>query len=656
MGMNYGKIKEWILAEDCFEPTQLGKCEAVMSLGNGYLGIRSAAEEAYLGETRDMLVNGTFNKCDSSAVTELPNAPDMLAVELWLNGERFTLEQGTVEEYSRELNIKTAELNRSVIWISPKGCKVKLVFRRVVSLERIHEFASRIEITPISGKLHVQMKTGINGRVTNTGSQHFTDGEKRFYEGRYMQYVSKTTESGITFIQSSVHRFAVNGKETELSMQLNMDQRRIYGTFDGDIEKDDTLSIEKSCNVYTSRDLDMQGNTTEEIQEISLDALKKQAEAGYPRLAADTAKEWDEQVWKETPIEITGDAFDQFAVRFAQYHLRLMLPCHDDRMNIGAKGLTGEGYKGHTFWDTEIFLLPYYTFTCPEAAKKLEKYRCHSLPGAHQKALHNGYQGAMFPWESAWLDDGEVTPEYCDVDIVTGRPLKVWSGFIEQHVTSDVAYGVWQYAAITGDMEFMEQYGYELILDTAVFWASRVEKGTDGKYHINDVVGPDEFREHVNDNAFTNYMAHWNMKKALEIYDNLKQGNPELFTRLDEKLKLENVYPVLKERCENMYLPRPTEEGVMPQDDRYLQCRDIDLSKYKTQEHVGGIMRDYNLEQIQQIQVSKQADVLVLFFLLEDLFSPEVKAATWEYYEPRTIHDSSLSLSTHRFLPATWDR
>lgn len=197
----------------------------------------------------------------------------------------------------------------------------------------------------------------------------------------------------------------------------------------------------------------------------------------------------------------------------------------------------------------------------------------------------------------------------------------------------------------------MEKYGYELVMDTAIFWASRLEKnGDDGKYHVNDVVGPDEYREHVNDNAFTNYMAHWNMKKAMEYYHLLKEEKPEIFARLDNKLNLETAYAQWEDGCANLFFPVQNAENVLPQDDRYLSCRDIDLTKYREQEHVGGITRDYNLEQINQIQVSKQADCLVLFFLMEDAFPPEVKKASWSYYEKRTLHDSSLSLSTHSVL------
>lgn len=673
MAMDYSRVGKWILREDSFDVEHLGKCEAVMSLGNGYLGLRSATEEKYLGETRDLLINGTFNKFDPSAVTELPNVADMTAMEIRINNERFTLEQGTIDSYNRELNIQSAELKREIIWTSPKGDQVKLVFCRVVSLGRLHDFAIQVEITPLSDDVTIDMKSGIDGRVTNTGAQHFTDGDMRFYEGRYIQYVPKTTQSDITFVLNTTHKFWKDHEAIEVPAQLNMDLRKVYGGYHTEVKKGETLKIEKYCNVYTSRDYDMQEKNVTDIQALSLEQIKELAGIGYGKLAEDTKDEWKKQVWERIPITIEGNEQDNFAIHFAQYHLRLMVPAHDNRMNIGAKGLSGEGYRGHCFWDTEIFLLPYYIFTQPEIARKLEEYRYLSLPGAHKKAEHNGYQGAMFPWESAWLDDGEVTPEYQGVDIVTGLLIKVWSGFIEQHITADVAFGVWQYYTITGDQDYMDKYGYELIFDTARFWVSRLEDKNrqihetvneqgiteftetvteDGLYHICDVVGPDEYKEHKTDNAFTNYLAVWNIKKALEYYELLKKEKLDLFQALEEKLNLEYWYKEWTEKVDKVFLPIPNECKVLPQDSTYLTLKDIDLSKYMAQDFVGGIFRDYNLTQINQIQVSKQADVLVLFFLLEDLFPHEVKAATWAYYSARTTHDSSLSLCTHAVLAA----
>lgn len=652
MGMDYSKISEWIIREDCFDKNKLGKCEAIMSLGNGYLGLRSATEERYLNETRGLFVAGTFNKFDENEVTELPNAADMIAMKIVIDGENFSLTDGVIEEYARELNIRTGELKRNIIWISPKGIKLRLTFYRIVSLKRLHVLAQRVEITPLDrvGDACIEIKSGINGKMTNTGSQHFSEGDKRFYDKKVIQFVQTTGQSKIDFVDTTVHKLMVNENPLDVEAEVYIERREIFAGYRIEIKEGQTFCIEKYSTVYTSRDLDMEGKTKTEIQKIAYEATKNLENIGYQALMEESKKQWEEEVWNPAPIHIEGNELDEFSIHFAQYHLRLMVPAHDSRMNIGAKGLSGEGYKGHTFWDTEIFLLPYYIFTAPKTARKLEEYRYFSLPGARKKAKHNQYKGAMFPWESAWLDDGEVTPEYMDVDILTGKPNKVWSGFIEQHITSDVAFGVWQYSTITGDEDYMEKYGYELIMDTAIFWASRLEEGEDGKYHINDVVGPDEYREHVNDNAFTNYMAHWNMEKAVEYYDFLREEKWEIFDRLNQKLGLEKAYEDWKKGCEKIYLPTPTKENILPQDDRYLSCRDIDLSKYKAQEHVGGITRDYNLEQINQIQVSKQADVLVLFFLLEDRFKEEVKKASWKHYEARTLHDSSLSLSTHSVL------
>lgn len=654
MGMDYSKISEWTLREDCFDSEKLGKCEAVMSLGNGYLGLRSATEEHYFGEVRGLYVAGTFNQYDQHEVTELPNAADMVGMDLFIDGERFSLNAGRTEDYTRELNVKTGELYRHVLWTSKGGKRVKLTFKRIVSLKRLHVIAQQVEIEPEQDVV-VKLRSGIDGTMTNTGSQHFSDGDKRFYEKRYIQFVQTTSQSGIDFVNTSTHVIKMDDRALQKEPEVFIERRKVYVGYEEEVKAGAVFTIEKYSDVYTGRDRELEGKSIEDIQRAGLDTCKESARIGYEALALESAQQWQEEVWDKAPITIEGKkreaALDEFAVHYAQYHMRTMVPRHDNRMNIGAKGLSGEGYKGHTFWDTDIFLLPYYIFTDPEAARKLEEYRYLSLPGAHVKAKHNGYKGAMFPWESAWLDDGEVTPEYMGVDVITGEPSKVWSGFIEQHITADVAFGVWQYSVITGDEAFMEECGYELIMDTARFWASRLEKtGGDGKYHINDVVGPDEYREHVNDNAFTNYMAHWNMAKAMEYYNLLKEQKIEIFDRLNKKLHLDEAYAAWKDGCEHLFLPQPTAEGVLPQDDRYLNCRDIDLTKYKTQEHVGGITRDFNLEQINQIQVSKQADVLVLFFLMEKTFPLEVKKASWEYYEKRTLHDSSLSMSTHSVL------
>ena len=639
----------WEIAETNFDPSALGKVEANFCLGNGYLGLRSALEEKYPGETRDLLVAGTFDRFSEEEVTELPNAADVTNIELFLNGERFDLLRGTIHSYERVINLKTGLLTRNVRWSSPKGASYTLKYERVVSLRRLHTVALRVTVIPDADTTLV-VKSGIDGRVTCDGTQHFTEGQTRYYDRKYMQFCPRTVQSDITFVLDAAHVFTVDGAACAPGSDINIVRRQMYSSFTLALKAGQTAVMEKFANVFTTRDKEAAGVPLPEIQAYALEQLKSDEAAGFDGILAESAAAWAEKVWDRVPIEIDGPAFDQLLIRFAQYHMQLMTPAHDNRMNIGAKGFSGEGYKGHTFWDTEIFLLPYFIFTMPEVARSLEEYRYLSLPGAHEKARHNGYEGAQFPWESAWLDDGEVTPEYMGTDIVTGQLIKVWSGFIEIHITADVAFGVWQYYTITGDQDYMDKYGYELILDCAKFWSSRLEEGDDGLLHINDVVGPDEYKEHVNDNAFTNYMALWTMRKAVEYAGLLKAEKPELYASLDKKLCLAEQVPVWQQRADRLFLTRPNEQNVLPQDSTYLTLRDIDLTKYKKQSHVGGIYKDYNQDQITKIQVTKQADVMVLFYLLEEQFSREVKLASWNYYEPRCLHDSSLSLSTHSVL------
>jgi len=647
--LDFSKANEWKIVETDFDPSALGKVEANFCLGNGYLGLRSATEEQYRGETRDLLVAGTFDRFSEEEVTELPNAADVTNIEITLNGARFDLTQGTIRSYQRTINIQNGLLTREVEWTSPKGEIFTLKFERMVSLKRLHTIAARVTIIPECDAA-ITIQSGIDGRTTCDGSQHFTEGETRFYDKKYLQYTPKTIQSGITFVLDATHHFYVDGAEVEPKSDINILRRRMFSKFALGVKAGQAVVLEKFSNVFTSRDKELKGYTKQELQAHALAQLQEDEKAGFNVLLAESAACWLEKVWMRVPITIDGPDFDQLAIRFAQYHMQLMTPAHDNRMNIGAKGLSGEGYKGHTFWDTEIFLLPYFIFNMPEVARSLEEYRYLSLPEAHAKAAHNGYVGAQFPWESAWLDDGEVTPEYMGTDIVTGQLIKVWSGFIEIHITADVAYGVWQYYQCTGDQDFMDKYGYELILDCAKFWASRLEPGKDGKLHINDVVGPDEYKEHVDDNAFTNYLVWWTLKKAIQYCFQLKAEKPELYSALDQKLGLANLRQKWEEQVDNIFLTQPNEDGVLPQDSTYLTLQDIDLTKYKKQAHVGGIYKDYNQEQITKIQVSKQADVMVLFLLLEELFPHQVKLASWDYYEPRCLHDSSLSLSTHSVL------
>lgn len=639
----------WLIGEHNFSDKKLGKMEAVLSLGNGYIGIRSATEEEYVGEKRNTFVAGTFNKFSENEVTELPNVPDVISMKIFFNGVRLDLNKGKVTQYKRILNLRNGELIRSFRW-EYQDIDVYITFKRFVSFAQKHLIAQKVEFENLGKDLNVEILSGIDGQVVNSGSQHFFEGDKSLVDGKYLQMFPKTTQSAIDFVLTSVHSFV----NKEVNQRIEMDRRKIYYRYWFDLSSQEKVTVEKLSNIHTSIDLEHEGQTLEIIRNEAVKELTLALEQKYDYLLMESTNEWNQQVWENCPIEIeSSQTEDQLAIHFAQYHLHIMTPKHDERMNIGAKGLSGEGYKGHTFWDTEIFMLPYFIFTHPEIAQKLVTYRYLGLQGARRKAQENGFEGAQYPWEAAWPSDGETTPVWGAADIITGQPTKIWSGFIEQHITSDVTFGIKQYIDVTGDSQFANEKGYEIIFDTAKFWASRVEWIEQNKrYEILNVVGPDEYKEHVDNNAFTNYTAHWNITLAIKTYNYLTVSNPTLLSKLRERLDLDRVYQEWLNKVDLIYLPKATDEGVLPQDDEYLTKEIIDLSKYKSQENVGVLFHDYNLEQVNNMQVTKQADVLLLIYLFEQLFDKKLKLTNWNYYEPKTLHDSSLSLATHAVLAA----
>ncbi len=653
-----GEFTNWLVEESFFDERYLGKCEAIFCQGNGYIGVRSALEEEYVGETRNLFVTGTFNKFDENEVTELPNMPDMTKIVLMIDGKRFCMTDGILHDYHRVLNLKNGEVIRTVLWESPDGKKVSFEFKHMTSMDNEHVMVSKVTICPETD-IDLKVISGIDGRVSNSGSQHFAEGKRRIYDYTYLEMVSETTQSKVTAALHCAHKFTVNGQAVKPSLLPIIARREIKLSAEIQVKAGEAFCVEKFSTVHTTRDLAYRNagsaEALEALKNDSKQMIMKVYESDYETLLEESTAVW-QKIWEREDILIDSEnPIDQLAMRFAIYHLNIMVKKDDNRVGIGAKAMSGEGYKGHSFWDTEVFILPYYMMTQPNTAKMLLEYRYNTLEGARRKAKENGYEGAMYPWESAWIDDGEVTPLWGEADVVTGETLPILTGLIEQHISADVSFAVWQYYNATQDEDFMNRCGYEIIMDTARFWASRLEWNEAlERYEINDVIGPDEYSEHVNNNAYTNYLAAYNMKLAVTLMDCLASGSETqkaVFERLNQALDLDRTKNLIQERLPKVYLPKPDEmTGIVPQFDGYFDLKEIDLKKYKESTVVGTIYKDYNMEQISAMQVLKQSDLVVLMYLLDDLFDGETKKKNYFYYETRTLHDSSLSKSTHSVL------
>ena len=667
--MGEGEYKSWIISETEFHSHFIGKYESIMSLGNGYMGLRTAVEEKYLGVKRNLFVAGTFNKFSRNETTELPNAADITQLAIIINGNTFSLKSGKHREFRQELNLKDGEYTRSVIWQGPTEQEFHIVFRRFVSMDNLHLIGMKVEITPINTTADVSIISGINGQITNSGSQHFEDGQKRVHDKKYIELNQSTTESHIDFVFMCHNKMYTASKAVPVSL-ISSDRRSISEKIFAKVHRFETLVLEKKVLIYTSRDKefssldpDYKGKYSSRNQRLgtlikmrkrALEQIKILDAKSYDDLLEKSIFKW-QQLWDKIDVKILAkDNFDQVAIRFALFHMVAFTPAHDNRYSIAAKGFSGEKRKGHTFWDTEIFILPMFMFEAPKVARSLLEYRYNSINSAREKAAKKGYEGAMYPWESAWLDHGEAAPIWGSLNIYTAKNTIIPTGFIEQHISADIAFATWQYFMVTHDHDFMDKYGYEIIFETATFWASRVEWDSNmNLYIIKDIMGPDEYKSYINNNTYTNYMAHWNIQKAIEYYCIIKKDNPEIFDTLNKSLDIQNRFVKWNEIVDKIYLPKPRKDDlIIPQDDSYLNKKQINLSKYKKQGQTRTIFQDYDKGEINQLQITKQADLLMLFFLLGNKFTDIVKKANWDYYEPRTLHDSSLSLSIHTILAA----
>ncbi|MBR6708815.1 MAG: glycoside hydrolase family 65 protein [Clostridia bacterium] len=630
------------IIEAASRPQFIAKTESIFAQGNGYLGLRCTTEEERAGERRGLFAAGSFHRLPDG-ISELPNLPDPTGMTVLIDGEPLT-DTGTVD-YSRELNLLDGTVVRRFT-ARIGGKQIKAVYTRFIPLTERNLICQRIELTPLDGSCKAELISDINGRQTNAGAQHFGDGRCRLAGAQCITYTAEAIPKtpAMTVSAAALHLLP-NG----FSCSPFTARRRIGLRCSGTLSAGETTIIEKYSAI----------TVTDSPDNPPTDALIERAErakkTGFDAIHLAHRRAWSDY-WAACGVGIeTEDVFAKTAMRFAQYHLRAMIDAGNSNCGIGAKGLTGEGYRGHSFWDTEIFLFPYYLHTMPDAARALLAYRAAGLEAAKAKAASRGFAGAMYPWEAARPEEGEVCPDYADFDIVTGEPMPVLTGRDEHHITADVAWAVVRYAEAIGDDDFMTQSGYEMLIETARFWASRAEYIPErNRYEICGVIGPDEYKEDVDNNAYTNHMAAFNLRAGIAAIDRLT-GDPGLTDvrdRLEESLSLNEIRTTLHEVLTHLYLPMPGDGGLIPQTDSYLDLPPLDLDKYRRIGDVGSIYRDFNNAQLANYRVSKQADTVMLLALMPSLTDVETARRNLRFYEAYTLHDSSLSRATHAQLAA----
>jgi beta-phosphoglucomutase len=642
---------EWMLIEPEFDPAKLRARETVFTIGNGYLGTRGSFEESYPKALPITLINGVYD--DIPVVyTELANCPDWLLLVVIINGEQFRLDAGEILTYERRLDLRHGVLSRSIRWRSPIGNTVDLQFDRFASLADEQVLALRCQITPINFNGMIEVQSSINGYPQNQGFDHWEhlDRGKTEY-GVWLHVRTRSTQ-----IELGMAAKMTTSCTEAISQIINTpDCPTLTTTFFATAGQ--SVTVEKLVTVFTSR---------EDKSPLQAAQTKLAALPAYSILLAAHQQAWN-RVWEQSDIEIEGDITAQLAVRYNLFQL-FIGGCTaqgslntDDPDSIPAKTLSGFGYRGHIFWDTEIFILPFFTWTQPAIARSLLNYRFDTLPGARRKAAHSGYQGAMFAWESAATGD-EMTPKWSLSSDSYVEPVRIWNGEREIHISADIAYAVWQYWQITGDDIWLRDCGAEIILDTALFWLSRVEwHEKQQRYELCGVIGTDEYHEEVRNNAYTNRLVQWHLEKAVAVYEWLQQTFPAQAIALAQQLKLTPVHLLsFHKTIAQMYIPYNPETLLIEQFEGFFKLQDLNLSDYEPRKR--SIQALLGVAATNQSQIIKQPDVLMLLFLL--LKTPEfadrqdILHENWNYYTPRTdiTQGSSLGSSIQAILAANLNK
>ncbi|MBD2566497.1 beta-phosphoglucomutase [Anabaena lutea FACHB-196] len=632
---------DWILIENQFNPELLHPRETIFTIGNGYLGTRGSFEEGYPRALSATFIHGVYD--DVPVVyTELANCPDWLPLVVIIDGERFRLDQGQILAYERQLDLRQGVLSRSVRWRSPKGKNIDINFERFASLADHHVLGQRCQLTPVDFHGLIEIEASINGYPENQGFNHWEGLDQgKIDKGFWLHSRTRNTQIDI----GMAARMIISGTEAALQVNTAPGYPTVSATFFAEPEQ--TVTLEKIVTVFTSRD----------VEEPVTTAPAKLAQLpDYITLRNANEKAWAE-VWQQSDVVIEGDITAAFAVRYNIFQLLIAAPRDDEKVSIPAKTLSGFGYHGHVFWDTEIFILPFFTFTQPAIARNLLSYRYHTLNGARRKALHYGYQGAMFAWESAVTGD-EVTPRWSLPNDFYAEDVRIWCRDREIHISADITYGAWNYWQVTGDDEWMRDYGAEMILDTAIFWSSRVEFNSQAqRYEIRGVIGADEYHELVHNNSFTNRMVQWHLEKACLVDDWLRRQFPEKAAELAEKLQLTTkIRTHWQEIINKIWISYNPETKLIEQCEGFFQLEDINLADYEPRQKSMQVI--LGIEGANKRQVLKQPDVLMLLYLMRESaefpYNQKTLQANWDYYAPRTdiTYGSSLGPAIHAILAA----
>lgn len=634
----------WVLTQNEWQPDRNLYFETIFTQSNGYMGVRGYTEETNTGmkTVRERYLAGVFGHMDDEGQkllaikypwpsVQMLTLPELFGCTITLGGEVFTMTEGRLGFFRRTLNMRNGVLSRHLVWESPQGRRTRLQLDRFLSAAVPHLAMQQITLIAENWSDEATLRFGLNG----TTPSFFRCGDRALPHPPQHLYQHPRVDDGRYGAPVLTAEMRGTGHTVSLASALSGDGRHALLTGPADLNQEVTLTltltlatgkpamVTHAVAVVSSRDQVAAAEVPRRAAELAAAANSE----GYDASLAASESVW-EQRWHMSDITIDGPGRDQAYIRFGAFSMLQMAPFHTDRMSIPARAYAYNRYHGHYYWDSETFLMPYYLHTHPEVAEHLLRFRHRTLDGARRTAQRLKSAGACYPWMADSDDGTEQAP--------WGIGDYVW------HQNADIAYALDQYVTATGHTAFMADYGLEMLVETARFWMSRIEEDASGVMHLHDTVGPDELDKHGKDNGYTSLMARRNFRLAVKWLEAMRSAYPDKTKTLTEKLEVTaSEVAAWSRTAERLAVPQVPGRSIPLQDEFLLSKKPLSFE---------GLTADEAFAMRHTHQVVKQADIIVAMFRLQDEFTIEQMREAYDFYEPMTLHYSSLSYNTHAII------
>ncbi|NGP87032.1 family 65 glycosyl hydrolase domain-containing protein [Fodinibius halophilus] len=642
----YLEVDKWNIIEDGFNPEQQRSSESIFSLGNGHMGQRANFEESYSGDSLQGSYIGGIYYPDKTKVgwwkngypeyfAKVLNSVNWIGIDIAINGAPLDLFKCGVSAFKRVLNMKKGYLKRLFVAELPSGDKVEVEVTRFISMARKEIGAIEYNIKSLNFDGDITFKPYVNGDVRNEDAnydEHFWSEVEQgsFEEGGYVTTRTKKLDFHVT--ASMTNQLQQNGNDITEDADTEVESMQVSEEYTVPVSQGDEVSLHKIAVVASSLN-----HSTAQLKPHVKSLTKDAAAIGFATLLYEHTQRWAE-IWDGSDVLIEGDDKAQQGIRFNIFQLYQTYTGEDERLNIGPKGFTGEKYGGCTYWDTEAYCLPFYLNTAPnKVARNLLLYRYQQLPEAIENAEKLGFENGAALYPMVTMNGEECHNEW---EIT----------FEEVHRNGAMAYAIHNYIQHTGDESYLSEAGLEVLIAISRFWSQRFNYSEKrDKFVMLGVTGPNEYENNINNNWYTSYIGCWTMKYTLESIEKVRSNNSERYSDIQDKIGFsEDETAQWKEIMDNVHLPEDKKRGIFLQQDNYLDKEQRTVEDLNENERP--LNQHWSWDRILRSCFIKQGDVVQGLYFFEDHFDEEMLRRNFDFYEPRTVHESSLSPCIHAIM------